>query len=218
MQITDVLAVVEHEVRGVAATVGTLATLLADGRLPHGEHRNAFQRLQRASARLESLAADAQALAAWTITDSAPERQWRLDSLSAIVESALGEAGETQLVVTPGSQPEAWHHTLVRITADSAFEDAIRALYEVACREQGVAVSCQVRLVSLWCELFFGPPSVQGWDDPRSRTTVEVLSRGLKPFVALAVLAAHGVAVWRYAGGDGIGLSIPLAPENEVVK
>ena len=43
---------------------------------------------------------------------------------------------------------------------------------------------------------------------------VEVISGGLKPFVALAVLAGHGVAVWRFPGGDGIGLSIPLAPAD----
>jgi hypothetical protein len=33
--------------------------------------------------------------------------------------------------------------------------------------------------------------------------------------VALAVLAGHGVAVWRFPGGDGIGLSIPLAPPDD---
>ena len=75
-------------------------------------------------------------------------------------------------------------------------------------------MSCQVRLVSLWSELFFGPASVKGWDDPRIRVPVEVISGGLKPFVALAVLAGHGVAVWRFPGGDGIGLSIPIAPNE----
>ena len=73
-------------------------------------------------------------------------------------------------------------------------------------------MSCQVRLVTLRCEVFFGPPSVRVWDDPRVRVPVEVMTGGLKPFVALAVLAGHGVAVWRFPGGDGIGLSIPVAP------
>lgn len=210
MRITDVLAVVEHEVRGVAATVGTLATLLADGRLPQAEQRNAFQRLQRASARLEALSIDAQALSDWTVTDSAPERQWRLTSLSAIVEGTLPDGDEARLIVAPGDN-ENWHKTTVRISADTAFDDAIQALYAACSREQGTAVSCQVKLVSLWCELFFGPASVHGWDDPRMRTPVEAISGGLKPFVALAVLAGHGVSVWRFAGGDGIGLSVPLA-------
>ena len=216
MRITDVLGVVEHEVRGVAATVGTLATLLADGRLPHAEQKNAFQRLQRASARLEALSADAQALSDWTITDSAPERQWRLASLSALVEGTLSsDADESRLIVQAGDQSDAWHKTIVRISADTAFEDAIRALDTVCSRELGAAVSCQVRIVSLWCELFFGPPTVQGWDDPRMRVPVEVMTGGLRPFVALAVLAGHGVAVWRYPGGDGIGLSIPVAPAQD---
>jgi hypothetical protein len=210
MRITDVLAVIEHEVRGVAATVGTLATLLADGRLPQAEQRNAFQRLQRASARLEALSVDAQALSDWTITDSAPERQWRLASLSALIEGSLGETDEARLIVAPG-EADLWRKTLVRITADTAFDDAIRALYNVCSREQGTPVSCQVRLVSLWCEVFFGPASVQGWDDPRVRVPIEVIAGGLKPFVALAVLAGHGVAVWRFPGGDGIGLSIPVS-------
>ena len=216
MRITDVLGVVEHEVRGVAATVGTLATLLADGRLPQAEQHNAFQRLQRASARLEALSADAQALSDWTITDSAPERQWRLASLSALIEGTLGEtdSDEMRLIVPPGDQAEAWHKTLVRISADTAFEDAIRALYTVCSREQGTPVSCQVRTMPLWCEVFFGPASVQGWDDPRVRVPVEVIAGGLKPFVALAVFAGHGVAVWRFPGGDGIGLSIPVAPAD----
>jgi hypothetical protein len=212
MRITDVLAVVEHEVRGVAATVGTLATLLADGRLPHAEQRNAFQRLQRASARLEALSADAQALSDWTVTDSAPERQWRLTSLSALIEGTLADNsdnGDARLVVPPADK-ETWHQTTVRVSADTAFEDAIRALYGACSREQGTAVSCQVRLISLWCELFFGPPSVHGWDDPRMRVPIEGISGGLKPFVALAVLSGHGVTVWRFAGGDGIGLSIPI--------
>ena len=167
MRITDVLGVVEHEVRGVAATVGTLATLLADGRLPQAEQRNAFQRLQRASARLEALSVDAQALSDWTITDSAPERQWRLASLSALIEGTLGETDEGPPYRGAGHQADGWRKTLVRITADTAFEDAVRALYDVCSREQGTPVSCQVRLVSLWCEVFFGPASVQGWDDPR---------------------------------------------------
>jgi len=68
--------------------------------------------------------------------------------------------------------------------------------------------------VSLWCEVFLGPASVHGWDDPRVRIPVEVIAGGLKPFVALAVFAGHGVAVWRFPGGDGIGLSIPLAPAD----
>jgi hypothetical protein len=214
MRITDVLAVIEHDIRGVAATVGTLATLLADGRLPQAEQKNAFQRLQRAAARLEALSADAQALADWTITDSAPERQWRHESLSALVEGTVGESDDAKVIVESGSE-EAWRNTRVRITADSAFEDAVRSIYSVATREQGAAVSCQVRLVSLWCEVFFGPASVKGWDDPRVRVPVEVMSGGLKPFVALAVFAGHGVAVWRFPGGDGIGLSIPVAqPES----
>jgi hypothetical protein len=214
MRITDVLGVIEHEVRGVAATVGTLATLLADGRLPQAEQRNAFQRLQRASARLEALSADAQALSDWTITDSAPERQWRLASLSALIEGTLAETDESRLIVSPAQQSDGWRKTLVRVTADTAFEDAIRALYHVCSREQGTPVSCQVRLVSPRCEVFFGPASVQGWDDPRVRVPVEVISGGLKPFVALAVLAGHGVDVWRFPGGDGIGLSIPIAPAD----
>ena len=214
MRITDVLGVVEHEVRGVAATVGTLATLLADGRLPQAEQRNAFQRLQRASARLEALAADAQALSDWTITDSAPERQWRVASLSALIEGTLGDTDEARLIVQPGEQADGWHKTMVRISADTAFEDAIGALYNVCSREQGTPVSCQVRLASPWCEVFFGPASVQGWDDPHVREPVEVIAGGLKPFVALAVLAGHGIPVWRFAGGDGIGLSIPVAPTN----
>jgi hypothetical protein len=123
MRITDVLGVVEHEVRGVAATVGTLATLLADGRLPQAEQRNAFQRLQRASARLEALSADAQALSDWTITDSAPERQWRFASLSALIEGTLGETDSDEMRHNepPGVQAEACHKTLVRISADTAY-------------------------------------------------------------------------------------------------
>ena len=214
MRITDVLAVVEHEVRGVAATVGTLATLLADGRLPQAEQRNAFQRLQRASARLEALSTDAQALSDWTVTDSAPERQWRLSSLSPLVEGTLGDNDGARLIVASGDEA-AWHKTTVRVSADTAFEEAIHAIYSACSREQGIAVSCQVRLVSLWCELFFGPPLIHGWDDPRMRTPVEAISGGLKPFVALAVLSGHGVAVWRFAGGDGIGLSVPLATGTE---
>jgi hypothetical protein len=214
MRITDVLAVVEHEVRGVAATVGTLATLLADGRLPHAEQRNAFQRLQRASARLEALSADAQALSDWTVTDSAPERQWRQASLSALIEGTLGDDEQARMIVA-AADDETWHKTIVRVSADTAFEDAIRALYNACSREQGMAVSCQVRLVSLWCEVFFGSPSVKGWDDPRMRVPVEAISGGLKPFVALAVLSGHGVAVWRFAGGDGIGLSVPIVTSEK---
>jgi hypothetical protein len=208
MRITDVLAVVEHEVRGVAATVGTLATLLADGRLPQAEQRNAFQRLQRASARLEALSADAQALSDWTVTDSAPERQWRLTPLSPIVEGTLTDTEDARVIVA-ATDNDAWHKATVRISADTAFEDAIRALYAACSRELGTAVSCQVRLVSSGCELFWGPLSVRGWDDPRIRVPVDALSGGLKPFVALAVLAGHGAGVWRVAGGDGVGISIP---------
>lgn len=211
MQITDVLAVVEHEVRGVAATVGTLATLLVDGRLPQSEQRNAFQRLQRASARLEALAADAQALAAWVSGDPASEHRWRIALLSPIVDGAVAAVCETGTTLEPDTDPAAWKDAQVRISADSAFEEAMQTFYDVACKELGFAAPCRVRLVSGRCDVYVGAASGGDWRDERLRTPAELRSRGLKPFVALAVLTLHGVTVWRTAGSDGLGASIPLA-------
>jgi hypothetical protein len=207
MEISDVLGAVEHDVRGVAATIGGMARMLADGKLSHDDQRSAFERLQRASARLDALASDAQTLASWMVPGSADQRAWRLAALGPIVEGVIGDGEE---ITVSADQLDRWRRGLVRISDDNAFEDAVRSLYTLACREQGAAVACRVRLVASSCDVFFDSDSAEGWDDPTARAPLDVHSGGLKPFVALAVFAAHGVTTWRGPGSHGVGLTVPL--------
>ena len=58
----DALAAVEHDIRGVASTLGTIGSLLSDGRLPKAEEPALFERLTRLASRLEMIAAEGRLL------------------------------------------------------------------------------------------------------------------------------------------------------------
>ena len=148
------------------------------------------------------------------VTESAPERQWRLASLSALTEGILVEADDARVIVEPGQQPTPGMRPTSGLLPIR--RSTMRFARSTTSPHGSRELPCPVRSGSCRSGLncFSGRRHVKGWDDPRIRVPVEVISGGLKPFVALAVLAGHGVAVWRFPGGDGIGLSIPIAPNE----
>jgi hypothetical protein len=204
MDLRDVLAVVEHELRGIAATTGVMARLLIDGRLGAAEQAASYQRLQNASARLERMAADAGQLASWTGEAAQAEREWRTLDVTALLESVCGELQE----------PVAMHVSAgatgcrVRAADTSAFEAALGTLADVARRETGGALVCHLDGTDGQCEIFFGPAGAMPSAGARQPAAGR-LPGGVRTLLARAILSVHGATLWRAADGTGLGISLP---------
>ncbi|HET9371429.1 MAG TPA: hypothetical protein VFO19_14315 [Vicinamibacterales bacterium] len=197
----DALAAVEHDIRGVASTLGTIGSLLSDGRLPKAEEPALFERLTRLAARLEMIAAEAQLLSDWL--DAGTSRTWQLKPIGPLLESVFGVLQSAD----PRDDDGGWRRDLVRVSEDGALERALRTFRDHTSRDSDAGPGWMAAAGEGVCDVFIGRgdlPRVEireRFDVPRTASLV----------AALAVLTGHGVSVWRGRGREGAGLSIPMA-------
>jgi hypothetical protein len=197
----EVLAAVEHDIRGVAATVGAIGRLLADGRLPKTEEPALFERLTRLAARLETLAADAQTLSNWLDPGVANRVTWLTMPVGPLIESVFGGSG----ITVPSHDAGVWRQNLVRASDDGALERALGTMRDHAALEGRNGAGWLALPHDAGCDLVNTSSSAP----PVEMRVPFVKPRNASLLAALAVLAAHGVSVWRGPDGEDLGLSIP---------
>ncbi len=195
--------VIEHELRGTAATMSGLVRLLVEDRLSEADRTRVLASLRNAAGRAAKLASDAGAIYRWTSTPADAAREAaRLDDVvrAAAVRSDVRVSG-----------PEGDPSVRVDVIDGNALADAFAALVRTAARESAQAVEWRIRTTGTQADVCLGPAQTT-FPAPAEREPFDAhrSGMGLSLLLARVVIEAHDGEVWQASNSVAFGATLPL--------
>jgi signal transduction histidine kinase len=217
VDLSDVLHVLAHELRGPSGIAqGYLRMLLEDRLTDSAERRRVLEQTQRALARVSELTNESSELANWFKAQHESKAAGHVDARALIERAAASTdvepAPNARIDIAPGS-------ALVPTAAEDALANALAACVKATARElkgKPVTISARVNGSRAMDVLIGGEDQLDGLSHGPDAANagpipLERGGLGLSLVFAAAVLDAHGAARWTTNGSrNTVGIRLPL--------